>query len=222
MKCQNNLKQIILAMHVMHDANGRICPAFGDLPTEGSPGTFFFHALPFIEQDNLYKNAMIDGQTSVWNNETHNKTVQLYLCPLDATGGQDHLFNSWLATSSYATNFLLLGTVGTRFADITDGTSNTIACSERLQVCNDTPCGWGYSGGTEWAPVFAYSSLATFQVQPAAGQCDPALAQSAHPGGIHAGFADGSVHFIKPTVSPKNWYYLLSPNDGQVTDDFYE
>jgi type II secretory pathway pseudopilin PulG len=216
-KCANNLKQIGLAMHNMHDTYGKFPPTFGDFPNEGSNGTFFFFMLPFIQQDNLYRNAMIDGQgISVWNNATFSKGVPTYLCPLDITGGQDHVFNGWLATSSYAANFLVFGTSGSRIADITDGTSNTITSSERLQVCNDTPCGWGYSGGTEWAPVIGYSSVAPFQVQPTASQCNPALAQSAHPDGIYSGFADGSVHFVKPTVSPQTWYHLLCPNDGQV------
>jgi prepilin-type processing-associated H-X9-DG protein len=214
-KCSNNLKQIILAMHMMHDVHGTFPPAFGDFPN--SHGTIFFHMLPYIEQDNLYKNAMVDGQgASVWNNETCSKTIPLYLCPLDATGSKDHLFHDWLGTSSYAANFLVFGTAPTRLTDITDGTSNTIACSERLQVCNDTPCGWGYSGGTEWAPVIGYSSVATFQVEPTPGQCNPALAQSAHPAGINVGMADGSVHYGHPAVSPQTWYCLLCPNDGIV------
>jgi type II secretory pathway pseudopilin PulG len=218
-KCANNLKQIGLAMNMMHDTYNMLPPSFGDFPNGGSNGTMFFFMLPYIEQDNLYNNAKIAGQvTSVWNNQTYSKSIPTYLCPIDSTGGQDHLFNGWLATTSYAANFLVFDTTGSRFANITDGLSNTIAFSERLQVCNDTPCGWGYSGGTEWAPVFAYGSLATFQVQPAANQCNPALAQSSHPTGIHAGFLDGSVHFIKPTVSPKNWYYLLCPNDGMVIE----
>jgi type II secretory pathway pseudopilin PulG len=216
MKCQNNLKQIILGMHMMHDTYNRLPPSFGDFPTEGSHGTVFFFMLPYLEQDLLFKNAVIGGQTSVWNNETHSKQIPTYLCPLDVTGGQDHLFDGWLGTSSYAANFLVFGTAGTRFANITDGMSNTIAFSERLQVCKDTPCGWGYSGGTEWAPVIGYSSVAKFQVQPAASQCNPALSQSAHPDGIFVGMMDGSVKYANPAVSPQTWYHLLCPNDGNV------
>jgi len=216
MKCANNLKQIGLAMHMTHDTYGKLPPSFGDFLANGSNGTVFFFMLPFIEQDNLYKNAGIGGQISVWNNETYSKTIPTYLCPLDVTGGQDHLFDGWLGTSSYAANFLLFGTSGANLAQIPDGTSNTIAFSERLQICNDTPCGWGYSAASEWAPVIGHSSVATFQVQPAVGQCNPALAQSAHPDGIFVGMADGSVKYGNPAVSPQTWYYLLCPNDGNV------
>ena len=213
-QCQNNLKQIILAMHNMNDTYNGISPAFGDF--NGSTGTYFFHILPFIEQDNLYKLAMIDGQgTSVWNNEVYSKTIPIYLCPLDSSGGDRHLFNEWLATSNYAANWLVLGVSGARIpVSFPDGLSNTIAFTERYQVCSDTPCGWGYSGNTDWAPVFALSSVAKFQVLPAPGQCNPALPQSPHSGGINAGMADGSVVFVNQAVSQQTWYYATCPNDG--------
>src|SRR5437870_4271057 len=54
MKCQNNLKQLALACHAYHDANG----AFprGDTGGWGSDhGSWIFFTLPYMEQNNLYQ-----------------------------------------------------------------------------------------------------------------------------------------------------------------------
>src|SRR5829696_6106048 len=55
-KCTNNLKQIALACHNANDAHGRLPPAAG---TYGGAqyGPLFFHLLPFIEQQSLWRTA---------------------------------------------------------------------------------------------------------------------------------------------------------------------
>jgi prepilin-type N-terminal cleavage/methylation domain-containing protein/prepilin-type processing-associated H-X9-DG protein len=42
-------------------------------------------------------------------------------------------------------------------------------------------------------------------------------ASSKHPGGVNALFADGSVHFVKNSVSPITWYALGTIGGGEVT-----
>src|SRR5262249_11739637 len=56
-KCQNNLKQIGLALHTCHDTNGCMPPIQGFFPRASGPnfGTITFFLLPFIEQDPLWK-----------------------------------------------------------------------------------------------------------------------------------------------------------------------
>src|ERR1700742_971001 len=63
MKCQNNLKQIGLALHNFHDTNNKF-PSGGLMPTGGSGTQFSALAqiLPQIEQDNVYK--LIDFRVS--------------------------------------------------------------------------------------------------------------------------------------------------------------
>ncbi|MCI0703672.1 MAG: DUF1559 domain-containing protein [Planctomycetia bacterium] len=62
----NNLKQIGLAFHSYNDANNMLPPGFGWRPKltgsqgyvpNGTYGSGFFHILPYVEQDNLYKSA---------------------------------------------------------------------------------------------------------------------------------------------------------------------
>src|SRR5262245_24367209 len=58
-KCTNNLKQLGLAAHQYHDVHGHLPPAVGYYPpAAGTFGVYFFHLLPYVEQDNLYRSAL--------------------------------------------------------------------------------------------------------------------------------------------------------------------
>src|SRR5436305_2321449 len=60
MQCANNLKQLGQAAHNYHDTQRHLPPAIGYYPTarNGVFGTYFFHLLPNLEQDNLYRSAL--------------------------------------------------------------------------------------------------------------------------------------------------------------------
>src|SRR5262245_2235225 len=109
MKCQNNLKQLGLAAHAYHDANGKLPPGVqmpyaqeGNDPLTGGMGNPFgpnwaVHLLPYIEQDNLFRLANVasyPGTANPANLATYNvswravrgQAVPTLLCPSDATG----------------------------------------------------------------------------------------------------------------------------------------
>ena len=221
-QCSNNLKQMVLAMHNCHDVNGKLPPTVGAFPAGTSDGSIHFYLLPYLEQDNLYKSADDGaGNLSVWNNNVYSTRIRTFLCASDASAGDQNLYEGWLATTNYAANFLGFGLGGKTLASFTDGLSNTIAFTERYQVCNQTPCAWGYSSETDWAPMFAYSSLDKFQINPTQPQCNPALAQTLHRGGAQAGMADGSVRLISDSICLETWWRACCPNDGlPLGDDF--
>ena len=63
MQCQNNLKQIGLAMMTYHDTNMAFTYAGSDGPNQNCCNattrvgwTWCFHILPFLEQNNIYTN----------------------------------------------------------------------------------------------------------------------------------------------------------------------
>jgi type II secretory pathway pseudopilin PulG len=226
-QCQNNLKQIALATHNHHDTYQQLPPLVGSLQSPKSVGTAFFYLLPFMEQDNLFQKAGDEkGNYSVWMNNTQRNSIMLFLCPEDQSGQENGVYKNWLATSSYAANYLLFGNPAkktldgkTRFSAVTDGLSNTIMYAERHQMCNGHPCAWGYAGTYYWTPMFAYYSQGRFQVTPKQADCDPALAQSAHPGVIPAGLGDGSVHMVSADVSPQTWWHACTPAGGETLGD---
>jgi prepilin-type N-terminal cleavage/methylation domain-containing protein/prepilin-type processing-associated H-X9-DG protein len=157
MKCSNNLKQLGLALHNHHDTFGYFPPGKTSntgayAPTVSGYSGFTF-LLPFIEQDNLYKQITLTvKQTDPLNAIARATEVKIFLCPSDPVrqvpvggAGQNYRLNQGY-------NILYSGIPDTgsnagmppadgpfwddskaTFADIVDGTSNTAAISEKLK-----------------------------------------------------------------------------------------
>jgi prepilin-type N-terminal cleavage/methylation domain-containing protein/prepilin-type processing-associated H-X9-DG protein len=153
-KCQNNLKQIGLALHNYEGAIGRF-PPNGVYPVKATnPDSYSALAriLPYVEQDNLYKlvdlNAPANGQNAVTS-----QRIPIYLCPSELrdraklpttpTGITRYPLNyaanegTWLVwdpnTGLGADGAITLTSDpngGTAIADVTDGLSNTVGFAE--------------------------------------------------------------------------------------------
>ena len=91
-KCQNNLKQIGLALHNHHDALGTFPPGGMYHGACCSPPTYTNWAieiLPFMEQANLYKlYTQTDVNVSTGNNAVGMQRVVNYECPSDTLLGK--------------------------------------------------------------------------------------------------------------------------------------
>ena len=179
-KCDNNLKQLGLAAQNYHDVNGHFPPGIGYYPagSNGAFGTWFFHLLPFVEQDPLYQSAQGPvtfpppyGPTNVYypgNNNVYGRRVAVFLCPSDPSVGPDGVVTvdgvTWGA-SSYAVNALVSAQNNpptpqgkTRIADITDGLSNTILHAEKYARCTNNFMVPAFrDGGTAWAYCTAFA-----------------------------------------------------------------
>jgi len=78
MKCSNNLKQMGLAIHNYNDTNGFLPPA-GFNPW-GPEGSWPYHILTYIEQDNLSKQAQT-GNTYNADIVRYKSGPSIYYCP---------------------------------------------------------------------------------------------------------------------------------------------
>jgi hypothetical protein len=59
----------------------------------------------------------------------------------------------------------------------------------------------------------------TFQVSPPLGECNPRIVQTPHSSGMLAAWVDGSVRTVAPGISESNYWGLITPAGGEVTND---
>jgi type II secretory pathway pseudopilin PulG len=214
----NNLRQLALALHNINATYKKLPPVVGNFPanTNEKRGTLFFHMLPFVEQDNVYRLA----QGDVTTNGSYAVRIPSFESPDDKTAPPDGLYKGFLATTSYAANWMVFRHADGGTASIPrtfrDGTSNTLVLAERYQMCHGNPCAWGYSSLYYWAPMFAYYSKGKFQRTPSQDTCDPALTQSTDPTGIRVALGDGSARTVFDQISPQTWWYATDPSDGMA------
>ena len=92
MQCQNNLKQLGLAMHSHHDVAQRLPAGNGyGAGLAGLRRSWFIPLLPYVEQDNLFRQidltrTQIDttvNASGVSNLSTIQRNVKVVLCPSD-------------------------------------------------------------------------------------------------------------------------------------------
>ncbi len=189
-QCANNLHQLGLAVHNAHDTLCHLPPAFGWYPSnKGIPGngygTPFFHLLPFIEQDNLYKSSAtpppplptyFQSGHAVW---TH--AVKTYFCPADPTARAPGMAlqgprgeTNWGA-ACYGANAQVFGTISNAAtgsvanyqghaclpASFSDGMSQTVLFAEKYASCGNGGSAWGEwdlaSPYVLWMPLLADS-----------------------------------------------------------------
>jgi prepilin-type N-terminal cleavage/methylation domain-containing protein len=135
-KCSNNIKQLVLGCHNFDNTYGRLPPGIGGVtrnwmdlgkgfvPLADTVGTAFFHLLPFVEADNLFK-SMVCTDTGLyspfkgWHYPNYDgkfaEPVKVFVCPSDPSVDSSGVismpdfetgYQTWGA-SSYAFNVLV-------------------------------------------------------------------------------------------------------------------
>jgi prepilin-type N-terminal cleavage/methylation domain-containing protein/prepilin-type processing-associated H-X9-DG protein len=154
--CQNNLKQLGLALHNYHNANDSFPPGQTDSPKKH---IWAAYVLPYLEQGNLYQGYRFDVH---WYDPANQPLVTIQLKVMQCPSAQPNRTETksdrpvgvtWsaacgdygalgnvdeaLVTAGFVPgplpprpNGVLVTAVGTRITDITDGTSQTVMVSE--------------------------------------------------------------------------------------------
>ncbi len=230
--CQVNLKQIGLACHAYHDSHGRLPPAYMSLNTgrSGTTGVLMWTVLllPYIEQEPLWGQTLraYEIEPISYRNPPHiglATVIRGYVCPSDPRllepltdeNGITAAYTSYMGVGGGSkADGAMRADSGVRFAEITDGTSQTLLVGERPPPGVDLVGSW-YSDMVDgsWTDTFGhgpYLLAADPIVAPVGGcrgpfhfgpgqienTCDRFHFWSLHPGGANFLFCDGSVHFL--------------------------
>ncbi len=238
--CGNNLHQLGLAAHQYHDTMGSLPPGMRSPAVRNQPYPFaswLTMLLPYVEQGNLW-NATVAAyrqSRSPYKNPPHiglATVVPIFACPADPRARQLQFaprdkFNvaltSYLGVEGqdlYSHDGVLFRDSAVRFADITDGMSNTLLAGER-PASADLQFGWWYAGAGQrftgsaemvlgvrepnLMPVTKGScapGIYSYAPGRLSNQCDMFHFWSPHLGGAFFLFADGSAHFLSYGAAP--------------------
>jgi hypothetical protein len=193
-KSQNNMKQIGLAFHNYESAYGYLPSDVMDKKTGKPLLSWRVVLLPYIEQENLYRQFKMDEP---WDSE-HNKPLSAQLPAIYAMPNQDpeEIKKGITHYRSFQGNGAMMDNKKRRtFVSVSDGTSNTIMVAE---MADGTP--WAKPIDIEYNPKKPLPKFKGF------------------PGGFNATFGDGSVRFIRDEVPESILRALITADGGEVID----
>ncbi|HKA08451.1 MAG TPA: DUF1559 domain-containing protein [Gemmataceae bacterium] len=187
----NTLKQIGLSMHQYHDVNGSLPSNY--MTKDGKPGLSWRVAiLPYMEQDKLFKQFKLDEP---WDSDNNLKLVEnmpKFYTPVRGRAENGQTFYQMFAGKS---TLLDPSGTGVRFANVTDGLSNTF-----MVVEGGKPVTWTKPDDLPFDGK---------EVPKLGGMFD---------GDFHALFGDGSVRLIPKGMDADVLKLLIDRQDGQVID----
>jgi prepilin-type N-terminal cleavage/methylation domain-containing protein/prepilin-type processing-associated H-X9-DG protein len=227
--CLNRLRQLSLALHQDQGVRGTFPPGMTGRDDKQYPYlNWHVRLLPYLEQESLWRDAREafaaekDFLKPV-HEPIRSRVMPSFVCPADhfalqvvSLPGRSHALTSFLGVNGRRVTVKdgILGLdSAVRIADVTDGTSQTIAIGERSPGGAKSALGWWYAGWGSDQNGEAESHLGTrtldtgrhgagcgtpapFAARPIQDPCTPFQFGSVHSGGAHFAFADGSARFL--------------------------
>jgi prepilin-type N-terminal cleavage/methylation domain-containing protein len=237
----NNLRQIQLATLNYHDVQKPDYLARPSYEGDGVIGSSIFELiLPFIEAEPAVGIDPLSNPGSV---------VKTYRSPSDPSWDTKPFFSDIKTRCSYVFNLTSISNgLNIPFA-IPDGTSSTIAYCESYHWSEKGQQHLGYtwvmhakepgrSAGTRrpsfadagWGDVVPVSDGngttvpsvpgMTFQYLPAVRDSVSVIPKTPHPAGLPVALYDGSVRTLKPSISERVYWALVTHNGGEVIGDY--
>ncbi len=195
MQSTNNFKQIAIGMHNYHDVHGALPPAAVCDKTGKPLLSWRVLILPYIEQNNLYKQFKLDEP---WDSDHNKKLIVMmpktYILPsmMMAKGNETHY-------RVFVGNGAAFDTIkGSKLTDFTDGTSNTF-----LVVTAKDAVPWTKPDELAFDPDKDMTKLLGF-----------------FPGEVcPVAMADGSVRALAKTISKKVLHAAITKSGGEVPEE---
>jgi type II secretory pathway pseudopilin PulG len=191
-QCSNHLKQIGIALHNYADTYGSLPPAYTVDAAGNRLHSWRTLILPYLEQKSLYDKVDLSKPWDDPANQPARETrVSVYACP-SANLATGH--TTYLAVDTPVS--AMPGSTGRTFADISDGTSQTLVVFE---VDKKHAVHW-------MDPTDASEGMV---VNFAAGKT------LAHPGGTQCLLANGTVRFLGTDVKPDELRAMIAVAGGE-------
>jgi len=255
--CRNNLKQMGLALHNYADQHNRLPSSSTSQIDFGvwSPNPTQYHLqswatmiLPFIDQAPLYNtiNTLVSA-VDPSNYGPASQRISIYRCP--TFSGPDYSQSplyTRLAPNFATRNYAAMGATNvgniwqkpdgciyarssTRFADINDGTSNTIFLVETREpnasvwidggVSSMVSRRYSESNAPSYAGTENSLNFKPYYVANGQGIDSDYGPSSMHPAGIMHLFGDGSVRFLSQNINANVYDALVTRAGGEPVAD---
>lgn len=236
--CANNLAQLGIAVHNYEFAMEHLPPGVinpnGPIRSEekGQHVSFLVELLVYVEQNGIANNFDIAAGTyAPANAPARQMVIPTYTCPSFARTMNDSLtagltnyagcHNGTEAPISAKDNGVLFLNSKVQYADIDDGSTNTILIGEVLPFSNSL----GWASGTR-ASLRNASEILNIKEWELQNQNPPASLEtvggfgSPHPGGAQFCFAGGAVRYLSKTTDQKLFENLGNRSDGAMMGDW--
>ena len=236
-QCQNQLRQLGLALHNYHDRFSRFPagsyvrgPSFSIMSGWGWGAMI----LPSLEQSALFSQIDFSTGTAVGNNQSIIATpIGLWRCPAAIAPERMSINSAGRSTFEIASgNYcgvegLLREMSSFQLADVTDGTSQTLLLGERnvdVGTHGSLPStsGWfgqlAYVDGYEYRSVPHIEALKDFPINGTQNASESF--SSRHGNGAYFCFADGAGRFMSEHMDSMIFQALGTPAGGESVGEF--